>query len=59
MCATSSIIAHEDCRKAKADGGCRILAADAMGAAWSDEGLLSLAPSSPHAPPALRLAVKG
>ena len=43
MCATSSIIAHEDCRKAEADGGCRILAAEAMGTAWSYAGLLALA----------------
>jgi hypothetical protein len=29
VCETSSIIAHEACRKAEADGGCRILAAEA------------------------------
>jgi hypothetical protein len=43
VCATSSIIAHGDWRKAEADGGCRTLAAEAMGAAWTDEGPLSLA----------------
>jgi hypothetical protein len=41
--ATSSTIAHEDCCEVGTDGGCRILAAEATGAAWTDEGLLSLA----------------
>jgi hypothetical protein len=59
MYATSSIMAHEDCRKAEADGGCRILAADAMGAAWSDEGLLSLAPSSPARSACTALSCEG